>query len=173
MPKKVSKTAGADKKKKPDFESFMAAMRKNDAFIDLTAKEEEFFKFGDYNLDRALGGGLPSKSIYAFQGPSGCGKTLAALQISREVVNKGRRVLYFDVENKLSALAQKKFGLFNNENFQIFSVATQEDAIATLMEVIEAGFFGLIVVDSIDALATEEQLERDVHEGSKVGGYQA
>lgn len=175
MPRKVSKKAAASKSAgaKMDLDSFMNKLSKNDAVFDMSDVEESFISLGDYNLDRALGGGLPTGQIYSFQGPSGSGKTLMALQVSREIVNDGRAVLYFDVESKISNKALKAFGLLNNPLFRRIAAETLEDVLEIIMQAMENDIFGMIVIDSADALVTDEQNEREIHDGSKVGGYKA
>ena len=170
MPKRKAKkeTKGA-----ADFASFMAQMNKDDAIINLGEREEKFYKFGDYNLDRALGGGLPAGQIYAFQGPPASGKSLAALTISQQVINDGGRVAYSDTEAKISPKALSMMGLKNNEGFLHLTIENLEDTIEKLTEFADSGFFDMLVVDSLDSLTTDEQEERDIHDGSKVGGYKA
>ena len=156
-----------------DFASFMSNLTNNGSFVNVLEKEENFYKFGEYNLDRALGGGLPAGQIYAFQGPASSGKSLAALEISKRVVEQGKRVVYFDTENKISRLALRRMGLLGNELFMMLSSDNLEDTLDNIMQMAESDYFGLLVVDSTDALVTDEQEERDIHEGSKVGGYKA
>ena len=156
-----------------DFSSFMAGLTNTGSFVNVLDKEEKFYKFGEYNLDRALGGGLPAGQIYAFQGPASSGKSLAALEISKRVVEEGKRVVYFDTENKISRLALRRMGLLGNELFMMLSSDNLEDTLDNIMKMAESDYFGLLVVDSTDALVTDEQEGRDIHEGSKVGGYKA
>lgn len=157
-----------------DFNTFMKNMQKDALFVDKTNAEDKFYRFGEYNLDRALRGGLPVGQIYSFQGPSGSGKSLAALCISRSVLAEGKRVMYLDTENKISSRAIAKMGLRGDENFVLMaSEANLEDTLDVLMQALESDLFGLVVIDSVDALTTDEQDERDIHDGSKVGGYKA
>lgn len=169
------KTAGKDKPGAADFASFMAQVTKNVDVIDLGAREENFYRLGDYNLDRALGGGLPSGQIYAFQGPHASGKSLAALTVAKQVLasDPETHVAYFDTESKISKKALDKMGLGSNPNFNHLTIDNLEDMIDTAIQMAESGFFKLIVIDSLDSLVTDEQEERDIHDGSKVGGYKA
>lgn len=165
-----------DSKGTMDFLSFMANQAKDDTIVDLSSREERFYKFGDYNLDRALGGGLPAGQIYAFQGAQSSGKSIAALTISRQVVeddDENARVAYFDTENKISNKAIRMMGLADNEKFLHLTIENLEDILEKIVEFCESGYFKLIVIDSLDALVTDEQEERDIHAGSKVGGYKA
>lgn len=161
-----------------DFASFMASMKKDDALINLGEKEEIFYKIGDRNLDKALGGGFPAGQIYAFQGTPSSGKSLAALTLSKSVCDSDpeARVAYFDTENKISRKAIERVGLGEYEQEERFfhlSMDNLEDMIDRMVEFANTGFFRMIVIDSIDSLTTDEQEERDIHQGSKVGGYKA
>lgn len=175
MPKKVAKKSGASTS--VDFSMFMKNMQKDGLFINRIEREDKFYRFGEYNIDRALRGGLPTGQIYAFQGPSGSGKSLAALCVARSVINEGKRVMYLDAEKKIARHAIEMLGLgqymgtgdFNH----IEPEGTLEDTLDVLMRALESDFFGLLVLDTVDALTTDEQEERDIHEGSKVGGYKA
>lgn len=156
-----------------DFATFMAAQSKTGTVIDLGSTEEVFYKTQDYNLDRALGGGIEAGSIVALQGPSSSGKSLAALTIAKQMVDDGGRVAYFDTENKISKKAIRRLGMDGNDNFMHLTVSNLQDMIATVLEYAESGFFRGIVIDSVDALVADALEERDLHEESKVGGYDA
>lgn len=162
-----------DSKGAMDFNQFIQGMQKNESIVDLGKNEEIFYKTGDYNLDRALGGGIIAGSIVAFQGPSGSGKSLSCLNVCKQIVDSGKRVAYFDTEGKISSKAIARVGLDNNENFMHLSVNNLQDMIANILEFAESGFFGGIVVDSTDSLVADALEERSVHDESKVGGYSA
>lgn len=171
MPRKVTKKA-ADKAQ--DFNSFMSNLSKLSGVDDLSERETEYYKTGDYSLDAALYGGIPKGAILEIYGKSGTGKSLLALQLSREAVNTyDENVLYFDTEAKISDNALAKYGLLNNPNFRHLTIDTLENAFKIMREAIASGFIKMLVIDSVDALTTNEQEERDIDEGSKVGGYKA
>lgn len=170
--KKDKETQGA-----MDFASFMAQANKDETIINLSDREDKFYRFGDYNLDRALGGGIPEGSILALQGAPSSGKSIAALTLARQVINQddeNARVAYFDIENKISSKAIRMMGLERDDGkFLHLTMGNLEDVLEQLVKFSESGFFQMLVVDSLDALTTDEQEERDIHEGSKVGGYKA
>ena len=84
-----------DSKGAMDFAAFMSQAASG-TVVDLSKREEVFYKFGDYNLDRALGGGMPAGQICSISGPAGSGKSIAALTVARSVCETGGRVAYFD-----------------------------------------------------------------------------
>lgn len=161
-----------------DFAAFMANMAKDDSITDISERQDVFYKTGDRNLDRMLGGGLPAGGIFAFQGAPSGGKSLAALSVCRNLLGEDEeaRVAYFDTENKISQKALQRMGLgkfIKNKHFLMLTMSNLEDMIEKIVEFAETGFFKMIVIDSIDSLTTDEQEERDIHDGSKVGGYKA
>lgn len=170
MPKKVTK-----KDNKPtDVSSFFKSLEGSGKFA--IKKEDKFYSTGDYALDYALGGGIPSGQVCAFYGPSGSCKTLGALQVAKNVCDEGRAVFYLDTETKISDKALEMIGLSDDPNFTIMQIredATLEDAIDTIQQGLASDLFGLIVLDSLDSTTTDEQEERDIHAGSKMGGYKA
>lgn len=172
MPRKVTKKAAGEKPK--DIGSFMANLAKISGVENLSDKVTEFYKTGDYTLDAALYGGIPKGAVVELFGKSSTGKSLFALQIAREAVaTYGENVLYFDTESKISEKAFKKYGLYGDERCQHLTIDTLENAFDVLQQAIESDMFKLLVVDSVDALTTNEQEDRDINEGSKVGGYKA
>lgn len=169
----AKRTVTKESKGASNFADFIAAQSKIGLVIDLGEREEKFYKTQDYNLDRALGGGIEAGSIVSFQGPASSGKSLAALTVAKQMVEDGGRVAYFDTENKISKKAIRRMGLEGNENFMHLTVPNLQDMIATIIEFAEQGFFAGIVIDSVDSLTSDAIESRELHEESKVGGYSA
>lgn len=63
-------------------------------------------------LDFALSGGIPEGSRVVFSGPPKCGKTTTILQIAANAIKEGRKVFYYDVENRF-----KKLNLYGIKDF--------------------------------------------------------
>lgn len=63
-------------------------------------------------LDFALSGGIPEGSRVVFSGPPKCGKTTTILQIAANAIRDGRKVFYYDVENRF-----KKLNLYGIKDF--------------------------------------------------------
>lgn len=169
-----------NEKMSASFADFMAQAAKG-SVVDLSKRQEVFYKFGDYNLDRALGGGMPAGQICSISGPAGSGKSIAALTVARSVCETGGRVAYFDTENKISKKAIKMMGLADMVGddgmplFNHFTIADNnlEEMIAQVMEFAESGFFKLIVIDSVDSLVADEMEEKTTHDALRVGGEKA
>lgn len=172
MPRKVTKKQASSGGM--SFQDLQKNLQKLEGVSDLTNRVVEFYKTGDYSLDAALYGGIPKGSVVEGFGKSSTGKSLFALQISRyAVTHYAENVLYVDTEAKISNNALAKFGLLNNEHFLHYTVDTLETVIRVASDAIKSDAVKLIVIDSVDALSTNEQEERDIDEGSKVGGYKA
>lgn len=167
--KKDAKMAGS-------FADFMAQASKG-SVIDLTGREDVFYKTGDFNVDRALGGGIPAGALSAISGQPGAGKSLFALSVCRDVCRKDGRVAYFDTENKISQKAIRMMGFdkYEDENGPLFNHFTivdnnLEEMIQKIIEFAESGFFQMVVVDSIDTLMADEMEERDIHDTKRMPG---
>lgn len=154
---------------------FMKKLSGAAGLTSLNEKVDEFYPIGQPVVDRALGGGIQKGQMCCLRGAKSTGKSLVSLTIARNVIESGGNVAYFDTENKISQKALVRMGLsqYLNGQFQFLTIDTQKDAIDIILQMIDSGVFQLVVVDSINGLYTEEQAERDIHEESKVGGYQS
>lgn len=168
MPKKLKKTT----KEKPDLSALLAAMDDMDGVSEVN-NDIKYYSTGDYSLDHALYGGIPEGQFLEVRGPAGCGKSLMALQLARECVKSGGFVLYFDTEAKIAPVAWHAFGLDKTPLCKSYNVKNLEQMLKTARAFVESGQCRMIVVDSVDSLETNEMDERDINEGSKVGGYKA
>ena len=50
------------------------------------------------SLDKLLQGGVESGTITEFYGDAGTGKTNICLQLTRNIIRKGKKVIYIDTE---------------------------------------------------------------------------
>src|SRR2546423_15407825 len=86
-------------------------------------------------LDDLLGGGVEEGCITLLHGEAGSGKTKFCLQLARDVVRAGRKVIYIDTEGgSLERLRQICGGDFevvaqNNLFFQPYRFQENEDVI--------------------------------------------
>lgn len=78
--------------------------------------EEEFIKTGIEGLDKLLGSkGIPKGSTIVLIGGPGCGKTLLTLQICKNLSQRGKKCLYWS----LNETEEKIMSYFKNFNWQI------------------------------------------------------
>ena len=105
-------------------------------------------------------GGLPKGSVVQIAAQSGAGKSTLALQISRELCNQGKKVLYIDAEKGLNTNLMEsikiKEHLKTKENPDgNFIVAQEFDCgkiNVLIQQVCDAGMADIIVLDSLGAL---------------------
>jgi len=127
----------------------------------------DFISTGSLSLDMSIGpGGIPVGRFTEIYGSEGSGKTTIALSISRNAIKDGKKVLYIDVENMLDvSLIQGILGEnFPVDMFVLLQPNTAEDALSIIERGIDSKEFGLIVLDSIGALAPSVEKEKDLDE---------
>lgn len=163
MPKKAPKTkASPATGAGVGIDDFMNGLFRMDGVRDLSKREEEFISTGDFRLDNALGGGIAVGAMTSSQGDRGCGKTLLALQIAKNAIEQnGKAVIYNDAENKISTKALRSMGLLDNDMFRLISTTSLEDTINVVRKLLESGLFGLIVLDSLDALVPDVAIDAE------------
>jgi recombination protein RecA len=116
---------------------------------------------GALSIDVSTGiGGIPLGRVSEIYGPEGGGKTTICLEIARNALLAGFKVLYVDTENSLD------FGYtsdilgddYDQENFLALQPKSGEDA----LKIAEAGVetdYKVIIFDSIASLSPEKELE--------------
>lgn len=134
---------------------------------EILARDEagEFISTGCLSLDVSIGtGGIPVGRFTEIVGSEGTGKTTIALSIARNAINLGKKVLYLDVENLLDTnLIRGILGVeFSEDQFILLQPNTAEDTLSIIERAVEANEFGLIVLDSIAALAPEVEKEKEL-----------
>ena len=117
-------------------------------------------------------GGTPRGRIMEFFGPEHGGKTTIALDYIANANKAGIRCMYIDLENALDPKWAKKLGV-NFELTDYIRVSSGEQAFDIMTEAIKSSLYGLIVFDSVAALAAEAELNADSISDTKdrVGGF--
>ncbi|MGI8959636.1 MAG: recombinase RecA [Bryobacteraceae bacterium] len=114
---------------------------------------------GSLTLDEALRiGGFPRGRIIEIFGKDGVGKTTLALAVAANVQRDGDKVAYFDNECKLDFSWARTLGLDLDEAL-ILRGTRAKDTLVSLLEIVRSGDFALVVVDTLAALVTGEDLE--------------
>lgn len=119
-------------------------------------------------LDDALGGGVPSGTFVVIRTKQKSGKTTLCMNIARNALLQGRRVFFYDVENRV--LAKKYLSLENfdpnDPNFFYRSSQSGEllSAEAILTEQIQLMLMeenrgAVYIIDSFSKLVSQEVLE--------------
>jgi recombination protein RecA len=120
-------------------------------------KDQPVLSTGSLILDRETGGGYPLGRIVEIYGENSSGKTSLALHAVRECQKLGKRAVWLDVENALSAKHAQNIGVDINELLVLYP-KYGEQAFELLIGFIR-GEAGLIVIDSIAPLLPAELLE--------------
>ncbi|CAK9036613.1 Protein RecA (Recombinase A) [Durusdinium trenchii] len=124
------------------------------------------FSTGSLPLDLALGvGGLPYGRILEVYGPETSGKTALALSCCISLQRSGRRknCAFIDVEHAFDSTFAKKMGLqFQKQHFSYCKPPSAEIALDMAGDLAESNAFDLIVIDSVAALLTEEERQKDM-----------
>lgn len=117
-------------------------------------------------------GGIPVGKITEFFGEEHGGKTTSALDIvaNYQVGDDPRKVLYVDAENTLDYVWATKLGV-NVDDLIIYQPKSQsaEDIFQFICDAVDTGEIGLWILDSIGALLSQDELDKDMDEKSMAG----
>ena len=126
---------------------------------------------GSLSLDLALGiGGLPRGRVVEIYGPESSGKTTLALHVLAEAQKMGGEVAFVDAEHALDPMYARALGV-NVEDMLISQPDTGEQALEITEALVRSGAIDVVVVDSVAALVTKQELEGDI--GDSTVGAQA
>jgi recombination protein RecA len=116
---------------------------------------------GSLAIDVSTGiGGVPKGRFTEIYGPEGGGKTTLLLNIAREAVKAGERVLFIDTENSLDyAYAEEVVKDMDTDKFLVVQPESAENSFTIAMLGMDAGYT-CILFDSVAALSPEEELEK-------------
>ena len=121
---------------------------------DIAAKDDPRIDMHDSELNRVLGGGLVPGSIVLLGGEPGIGKSTLSLQTMLQLPDM--RILYVSGEESAHQLKMRAQRLMmkadENENFMILC----ENSLETIFEHIRDVQPQLVVIDSIQTIATED-----------------
>lgn len=112
-------------------------------------------------------GGMPIGCLVEFYGENGGGKTTTALDVvaNYQIMNTGKKVFYCDCENTLDTKWAKKLGV-DTDDLYLFQPTNQsaEDIFQTILEAIETDEIGLVVIDSIGVMLSQQAMDKDIQE---------
>ena len=121
-------------------------------------------------------GGLPVGKLIEFHGEEHGGKTTTALDIVANYQNMpdARSVLYVDAENTLDVEWAQKIGV-EVSTLIILQPKSQsaEEIFQFICDSVDTGEIGLWVLDSLGALMSSQELEKDMDEKTYAGISQA
>lgn len=109
---------------------------------------QELFSTGLHQLDAAIGG-IPRGRIVDIYGDAGTGKTTLALHLAQKLPGL---MLYIDADHGLS------LHMLGGARGYLLDVETMEEALDACRIAAGSGAFGSIVIDTVAALPTEQDL---------------
>jgi recombination protein RecA len=126
---------------------------------------------GSLAIDLALGaGGLPRGRTVEIYGPESSGKTTFCLSVIAEAQRQGGNAVFVDVEHALDPRYAKVVGV-DLDNLMISQPESGEDALNITETLIRSGAIDVIVVDSVAALVSRQELDGQM--GDTTVGLQA
>jgi recombination protein RecA len=133
-----------------------------------TLEDVPFIPTGSIALDISLGvGGIPLRRITTIFGPESSAKTSLCLSMSKEAMKLGYNVLYIDVENSLDhSYIKALIGDFDASKFVMVQPETAEQSMDICERGINSHEFGLIILDSIGALAPAKEKKDDLQDSN-------
>lgn len=113
-------------------------------------------------LNAALGiGGIPLGRVTEIYGTESSGKTTIMLQVMAKAQKMGMNVAFIDMEHSLDASYAAALGVNMNEVL-ISQPKDGDTAMQLIRALLMTGEIGLIVLDSIPAMVSKEEFEKDV-----------
>ena len=138
---------------------------------DRSHKPVDVISTGSVAIDLALGvGGLPRGRICEIYGPESSGKTTFCLSLIAEAQKQGGNVVFIDVEHALDPRYARVVGV-DLEKLMVSQPESGDDALNIAETLIRSGAVDIVVVDSVAALISKQELEGQM--GDATVGSQA
>lgn len=126
---------------------------------------------GNLLIDRALGvGGFPRGRIVEVFGPESSGKTTLTLTVIAQAQKLGGLAAFIDVEHALDPTYAARLGV-NLDDLLVSQPSSGEEALQICEALVRSNAIDVIVLDSVAALVTRQELEGDI--GDSTVGAQA
>ena len=121
-------------------------------------------------------GGIPRGRLVEFYGSEGSGKTTSALDIcgnaqklfEKETPENPQKVLFIDAENTLDAEWATKLGVDCDKMLIVKPEAqSAEELFQFILDAIDTEEVGLVVIDSLGVLVSQQAYDKDISEKIK------
>ncbi|MEW6007759.1 MAG: recombinase RecA [bacterium] len=117
---------------------------------------------GALTLDMAIGvGGVPRGRVVEVFGMESSGKTTLCLSILAQAQKQGGVCAFIDVEHALDPSYARKVGV-DVDNLLVSQPDTGEQALEIAENLVRSGAIDAIVIDSVAALVTKEEIEGEM-----------
>ncbi len=120
---------------------------------DISVDDSKRIKTGFEEFDRVLGGGIVKGSLVLIGGDPGIGKSTILLQVTKNLVNSGEKVLYVSGEESLRQIKLRANRLGKDFDNLLLLCETNLDAVT---EVIKKNVPTTVVIDSIQTMYRED-----------------
>ena len=157
-----------------DIDKLLALFTKqfgNDSIMTLNSKPKDcdIIPTGIISVDNMLGiGGVPRGKITEIYGPEASGKSSMCLQIISNAQKLGLQTLYIDTEHALNPNLAELLGVDLSQ--LLFSQPDGgEEALQMVRIGAESGLVDLIILDSVGALSTKQEINGEIGDAN-VGG---
>ena len=129
----------------------------------------ERIPFTSPRLNYMTFGGIPKGKLIEFYGEEHSGKKTSSLDIvaNYQHMDGAKGILYADLENTLDTVWATKLGVdLDDDNFYIFNPTNQgaETIFEKILAMIETDEIGLIIIDSLGVMVSNQALEKSVEE---------
>ena len=133
--------------------------------------EVDVIPTGNLLIDRALGvGGFARGRIVEIYGPESSGKTTLTLMAIAQAQKAGGLAAFIDVEHALDPQYAARLGV-NLDDLLVSQPSSGEEALQICEALVRSNSIDVIVVDSVAALVTKQELEGEI--GDSTVGAQA
>lgn len=112
---------------------------------------------GSEVIDHLLCGGFENRTLTTIYGPAGSGKTNIVLLASKDVLKKGKKVIFIDTENSFSVERFRQIGGLCEDFYDKMIIlrpqdfSEQKEIISHLKDIVDKDV-GIVIVDSIAML---------------------
>jgi recombination protein RecA len=126
---------------------------------------------GNLLIDQALGvGGFARGRVVEIYGPESSGKTTLTLTVIAQAQKAGGLAAFIDVEHALDSNYARRLGVRMDEML-VSQPGSGEEALRICETLVRSNALDVIVIDSVAALVTRQELEGDI--GDSTVGAQA
>jgi recombination protein RecA len=149
--------------------------------ISVGSEQIDCISTGIFSLDRALGGGVPRRKFSLIVGPEGAAKTTLALKVAGQIqkydwdtgefgANSPTPVAFIDLEATFNGKWASKHGVIDDpEYFSVIRPGYAEQAVDIINDMLLSSTYGLIILDSIEAMFPKKQQEMSVEDSNSLG----